>query len=565
MSLKNLGLYVVLLLSLSCTSEVPPEVVPDGYPYYAQAFDYLENGKPDSAFFVFDMAKDIFIEAQDSLNAANCLIQMAITLHEQGDHFGAQETGLSALEYLDAKNPAHYAYISSNFNNLGNATSQLKDFERAIAFYDSAIQYSGDSSEVSIYLNNKAIAFFDSGRYGKALEIYERIIRQSHRDRREYARALTNYSNTRWRLDTAYDAAPHLLEALRIREEQDDYWGQNSSYAHLAEYYEQRRPDAALHYARKRYAVANKLRSAEDQIKALHRLIKLSPVDSVKGYFAVYRRLADSLQLARATAKNQFALIRYEVEKSKADNLRLQKENAEKAYQIARQRIWTGTAIAFALALFVGGTFWYRKREQRLALEAQHRIKAHKLQTSKKIHDVVANGLYRVMAEIENREEIDREGILDRLEGMYEQSRDISYETEEPAEPQQDDHELIAGLLKAFSTDSVKIIIAGNSPELWEGLPSSMTADIRHVLQELMVNMRKHSQATDVVVRFEKTSDRLQIVYSDNGIGLPESFTKGNGLTNTGSRIERLRGQLTFASEGGKGLKIEVVLPVSKN
>src|SRR5690606_32400160 len=167
---------------------------------------------------------------------------------------------------------------------------------------------------------------------------------------------------------------------------------------------------------------------------------------------------------------------------------------------------------AFTLAVLIvgGGVFWHKRRTQRLALEAQHRIDAHQLKTSKKIHDVVANGIYRVMAEIENQEEINREGILDRLENMYEKSRDISYETDEPAEALSDYHEQIAQLLKSFATASTKIIIVGNAFDLWEDVGTTVKAEIEYILQELMVNMRKHSGATDVVVRFEKAAGQLR-------------------------------------------------------
>src|SRR5690606_40601797 len=275
--------------------------------------------------------------------------------------------------------------------------------------------------------------------------------------------------------------------------------------------------DSALYYAHKMYSGAQLLHSADDQIRALYRLIRLSQPDAAKNYFETYKALSDSVQIARSAAKNQFALIRYEVEKNKADNLRLQKENAETAYKIARQRIWTGSAFMLAILLVGGGLFWHRRRTQRLALETQHRIDAHQLKTSKKIHDVVANGIYRVMAEIENQDKIDRDGILDRLENMYEKSRDISYETNGSAEVPQTYHERIAQLLKSFATASTKVIIVGNASDLWAGVDAPVKEEIECILQELMVNMRKHSEATDVVVRFEKEADELRISYHDNG------------------------------------------------
>lgn len=532
-------------------------------PAYLQAFDYLDAGKIDSSFIYFNLGKEAFLAQRDSFGVAKCLVNMAIILTDEGDYFGGQETSLEALTYLNRNNVDHHRYLESNYNNLGLATYQLRDIDKAIGFYQLAIKYAQDSSTMRLALNNMARAYHDGKDYDKALQIYEGILKNTEKNTVAYARVLTNYSNTRWRIDPAYNAAPDLHAALRIRQAQNDQWGVNSSYAHLTEYYAAKQSDSALMYARKRLAVSRRIRSAHDQINALLAIIRLGHTDSTKFFFERYRQLSDSVRLARAAAKNQFALIRYEVEKNKADNLRLQKENAETAYQIVRQRIWTGLALTVAVFIIGGGMFWHKKRTQRLALDAQHRIDAHKLKTSKKIHDVVANGIYRVMAEIENQDKIDRDGILDRLENMYEKSRDISYETNGSAEVPQTYHERIAQLLKSFATASTKVIIVGNASDLWAGVDAPVKEEIECILQELMVNMRKHSEATDVVVRFEKEADELRISYHDNGVGLPDSFVKGNGLSSTGSRIAGLNGQINFVSEGGNGLKIVMKFPVA--
>lgn len=551
-----------MLTFLSCTGGKIQEPSPIDNAYYDRAFEYRDAGMVDSAFRYFDQAKDLFLERKDSLNFANCLVQMAIMLSDQNDYFGAQETALQANDYLDKQHSKHRIYLSANFNNLGISTYQLGNFERAISFYDSAIQFSDDSLNIRVFLNNKAKAYHDNGQYAAALKIYEHIIQDDSKNPREYARALTNISNTRWRQNPAYNAAPHLLTGLQIREQENDNWGRNSSYAHLTEYYEEKRPDSALFFARKRYAIAREIKSADDQIMGLQMLIRLSSPDSTKWYFDVYRRLRDSVQQARAAAKNQFALIRYEVEKNKAENLKLQQENAVRNLQINRQRIITAMVSLFAVGLIGGGIYWYRKRKQRLELEAQNQIKASQLRTSKKVHDVVANGLYRVMAEIENKNDIDREGILDRLEDMYEKSRDISYETEDSTTKEIDYHQKIADLLISFATDSTKVLIASNDSDVWADVPVEARYEIEHILQELMVNMKKHSRASHVAVWFERHEYQFSIYYSDNGIGLAQNFQKGNGLVNTGNRIKNLQGDFTFDS-AENGLKIHITFPLS--
>jgi len=546
----------------SCQQEVIQKETSIDNPAYDKAFEYLEMGKADSTFYYFNAAKQVFLEKGDSLQVAKCLINMALTQQEKGDYFGSQETALQAVPFLDENKPEHHAFLSMNFNALGLATDDLRDYPKAILFYELAIKYSDDPQNTLIYRNNLALSYLSDEKYEEAREIYDDIIDETHKNSIEHARVLSNLARVKWKQDRNYPAIYEFQKALKMREKEKDLRGQNSSLVFLTEYYENRKPDSALFYAKKRYDIAKKIASSNDEILALKKLIKLSPSDSAKSYFEIYNNLNDSIQQARLAATNQFTLIRYEVEKNKADNLTLQKDNAEKAYNIVKQRIWTFCVSLLCVTVIVGGTLWYKRRKERLQFEAQNRIKANQLTISRKIHDVVANGLYRVMTEIENREDIDREGILDRLEMMYEKSRDISYETEITPDVEPDCQKQIADLLKSFVTENRKVIIAGNDAEQWEGVTAHIKHEVHHVLQELMVNMRKHSQATDVVIRFDWSPELLRIFYSDNGVGMPESQVKGNGLTSTGNRISNLDGKITFVNNEGKGLKVEVSIPI---
>src|SRR5690606_36057697 len=142
---KSLPIYIAAFLFAACSKDTTHNTAVVQNPDIDKAYEYLERGIEDSAFFAFNRAKDIYIEVNDSLKVANCLINMAITQKDQGDYFGAQETALQAVDYLDKSNPEHYVYLSTNYNNLGAATGKLSDFEQALTFYKAALQFSQDS------------------------------------------------------------------------------------------------------------------------------------------------------------------------------------------------------------------------------------------------------------------------------------------------------------------------------------------------------------------------------------------------------------------------------------
>jgi signal transduction histidine kinase len=546
----------ILVFSLSflfsCSTDHPKKQTKLENPFYDKAFDLREQGATDSAFLYFNKAKDIFLQQKDSLGAGKCLLNMAIISTDKGDLFGGQELSLNALKFFNKSLKDQYVFIKSNYNNLGITSNKLKDDENALRFYDSAILYSRDSLDTRILLNNKAKSYEGMKKYGASLSIYNKIINQTHKNQKEYARTLTNISTARWLQNPNYNPVTGYLKALHIRQEEKDLFGLNSSYSRLADYYTTKAPDSAMGYARRMYTIAKQINSPDDQLQALQKLIKLGSPTETKAYFKIYQKFMDSLETVRNAAKNQFALIKYETEKNKADNLILQQDNAKRKYQMI-------LLITVTLLIVIAGILWYRKRKQQLAHEAQTTIRDNQLKTSKRVHDVVANGLYRVMAEIENQQEVDKEGVLDKIEDLYEKSRDISYE-----KPQVFDlgfDEKISALLKSFATENTKVIIVGNSAELWEEANSNVRYELEHILQELMVNMKKHSRASHVVLRFEHTKEQIRILYTDNGTGLTKDNSFGNGLRNTGNRIDAIKGAITFESSVGTGLKIQISFP----
>lgn len=487
---------------------------------------------------------------------------MAVIQKDGGDYYGAQETALQALGYMNIKEAKYKAYLSTNYNNLGVVSSALNQYKSALSFYELALKFSNDSSNTFSYQNNIAHCYQKTGQYDKAIAIYDELLVKTKDNPKRFARVLSNLARTKWLQRKEYPAEEELLEAMYIRKKEKDNWGLNASYVHLTDYYTSRDPITALSYAEKMYEVAKELKRADDQVYALGKLVELTPSKEAKVFFREYQHLSDSIQQARSEAKNQFALIRYEVEKNKADNLRLEKENAEKQNRLVRQRAITGASIFLLLLAVGGGTLWYKRRKQRLELEAQNRVKETQLHLSKKIHDVVANGIYRVMSEIEHGDEVDRDGVLDKLENMYHQSRDISHDVEQRTITETPYNEQLASLLKSFAADHRRVLIAGNDAEQWDDISKRIKDEVKHVLQELMVNMKKHSQAEQVVIRFEKSEQKLSIFYKDNGVGIPEEKSKGKGLANTVSRIESLGGDITFVNEPGKGLNITTIIPL---
>lgn len=526
-------------------------------PFTDKAYAFQDAGKSDSAFLAFAQAKEAYLKAKDSIMLASTLTNMALIATEAGDNFNGQEYSMEALKYLDRANAEHHPYILSNLNNLGIACYDLKKYEQSIEFYSQSLPLITDSPSLHITKNNIANAYRELGKHQVAIGLYQEVLARVPADGTR-ARTITNLAEARWRYSPKYDPVPSYLSALEIRKKIGDLWGQNSSYAHLANYYWTIKPEAALHYSRLMYELAVKLRNPDNQLEALSKLADLDGQHRLN-YFRRYRRLEDSVANVRNAAKNQFALIRYETEKHKSERFRLEKENAEKEIQISRRSYALGMAAIIVLATIIISIMIYRKRKRRLAEEAEKAVRESKLRTSKDIHDVVANGLYRMMSEVEYGTTINKDRLLTQIEGLYFKSREISHAViAEPADFLERFNELIS----SFSTDEVKIVTAGLNEELNAILNESLKDEVILILQELLVNMHKHSHASLVVLRFETTNRSLKIQYRDNGIGMAADASEGLGLRNTESRIAALKGVITFENHADGGLRIVVRVPL---
>jgi len=554
-------LYAILLILfsglLACKSKQDAQQ-PVSAPTLEKGESFF-NKNNDSAFYYFNL---VATSATDSLVVAMAYTYMGIIQAYEGDHYGGQESLLKSLTYLHEHRNKDQECLSSDYHELGNICLNLKNYEAAIDYYHKALKYIKDPDDRAIALNSIALTYQKKGDYDQAINLYRSLLIKNKEQKKEYARALSNYARTKWLKDPGYPAAHELKHALQIRRDSNDSRGLNASYAHLSDYYSASMPDSALYYAEERYRIARQMNSPDDEVEALAKLITLSPAKLLKPYFIRYQYLTDSLQTAKNAAKNQFALIRYEAAKNKADNLQLQKDNTQKQTQLIIQWFVLVLIILIFIATGIFIIQRHRRRQQQIEIESRQAIQEHQLKTSQKVHDRVANGLYRIMTGLEHNEFFDKEKLIDDIEILYERSRDISYE--QPTVSKLPFHEKIDDLLNSFRSGHTRVRIAGNSPAFWNHTNAQVQVEVEHILEELMINMKKHSQAHSVEINFEHQNGRLHIHYADDGIGLSPQFKQGNGLRNTGNRIKRIGGEHTF-EHPPRGLKMHISFPIAQS
>lgn len=105
-----------------------------------------------------------------------------------------------------------------------------------------------------------------------------------------------------------------------------------------------------------------------------------------------------------------------------------------------------------------------------------------------------------------------------------------------------------------------------NAEEQQLSLDDEHSTAIFRVIQESLTNVARHALATEVVIRFERSSENLEFSIEDNGRGFSNEDLKKNrsfGLVGIRERIKALRGEFEISSQPGCGTTLKFKLPVS--
>lgn len=524
-----------------------------GNNYSRLAYYYSLNYKKDSAFLSYELSKEIHINLGDSIKIGENLTQMAIIQSDFGDYNGSDYTAVQALKYLNKKNNQ---YLIAIYNCLAISSRKQKDFHEAIYWYDKAISISTNEISNVTCQNNKANAFRDLKEYDKSIAILFELLNDPVliSNPKTKARIIDNLAFTKWSANKDAEVLTDLLKALSIRIKENDLLGQIASYAHLSDYYKQKKPKIALEYAIKMHNQAIDQKSPQDQLEALDKLIEYETSNKVKEYYSRYVKLNDSVNEAEQKALNKFVKLKYNTEINREENLQLKISASEKELELEKEKTTniitgiSGSSIIAGLIIFV----YYRKQKHKI--EKRTEVYKTEKRIAKKIHDEVANNVVNIMNKVQYTENTKNE-LLDDLEKVYLLTRNISHENNSIETGEKFEY-FLKTMLTSFNNTKTSIILKDIHKVSLAEIAKEKQIELYRILQELMVNMRKHSEASLVAITFQNVKNHFAINYSDNGIGLNlEEFTFKNGLSNVETRIKSLNGTVTFDTALNNGFK----------
>ncbi|MFH6990633.1 tetratricopeptide repeat protein [Flavobacterium collinsii] len=489
---------------------------------------------------------------------------MAEIQQDHADYVGSENTIKEALPHL--KHAKKQSQIWSTYVILSINYLNTYDYKNAILYNQKALRLKTEEWRKLTAKNNIAVILMEEKKYYEALQIFLFLITKKEVvDNNQFqGKALDNIGYCYLKTHNLDEALYYFKKSLEIRQKQNLSFDLGKSYQHFAEFYEESNSALAKKYMLLSYERFRSINNIDERLSSLKLIIKNSSDQELKKYSIIYVNLIDSIFEVRQKAKNQYAKIKYDSRKEKNENLRLKTHKVENEIQLERQRnrnIISYIIIAFCLSLVTVLYFYLSSKGTKEKIEATYNSETR---IAKKLHDELANDIYHTMAFAENKNLAlaeNRNHLLNNLDAIYARTRDISKENT-AITTDKNFASVLNEMIIGFNTTNINLAINNLDSINWQDIEKNTKVTIYRVLQELLVNMKKHSSATLVEINFKTLDKNIIINYTDNGKGIDvNNMIFKNGLHNVESKVLAIKGEIDIDSAPEKGFRVFIKFP----
>ncbi|WP_348739255.1 ATP-binding protein [Tenacibaculum sp. 190524A02b] len=557
--------------------------------YWNYASYFVKKGKYDKGYSYFNKGYDAFIKGQFKNEAAQMLFGMAHIKGRFRDYIGSEILCVNAIKML--KESDNTKKLVSVYNTLGLLQHDIKEYDKAIFYYEKALEFFNKLNEksknkkyIAIY-NNIGNAYLKKKQYNTALFYYNKELNNNNLHKEEYARIIDNRAFCKLTMLDTVGIKSDFLKVLAIRDSLQNKTDITISKIRLSDYYKYAKDTLkAIQYAKEAHQLAKELKNGSDYLTTLKQLANLD-TPNTKKYLDRYITFNDSLISAERRIQNKFARIEFETD-----------EYIEETERLTQQRIWIlvtslGGLLILSLLYFLR---MQKIQNEKLSIEAEQqkaneevyiltlqqqakleeeRIKERN-RISEELHDGILGKLFGTrfglgflplqgdVATLEKHKD-----LLDELQDIEKEIRDVSHKLSDNFNSSDINFSsIIKQLLEDKSViGNFKYQISVSSDISWNAMNEITKANIYRIIQEALQNIIKHANAKNVTLDFYLQNENLVAKITDDGVGFDsKKGKKGIGIKNIKSRVEKLKGSLTIESKINVGTTLHINTPYIK-
>ena len=492
------------------------------------------------------------------------------------------DSGAIALKHLN---------IAQVYKMIGNYETSLQHDSLALEIFTRL----NDTIRLPLVYNNLAITHFFLGNADQSIAGFEKAyqINLKNGNIPETARNLNNIGIVWRNLNNYARALENSIKALELRKTIGDRFAIAESYMNVGnDYALLKNMEMALLYFDSTEVMLNELKRPQfeaDFLLAKAKAYELnSQFDEALTFTRKHYQLRDSIVNERNKNHISELMIRFETEKKDRELLDQQLTIAEKEKALKVKNLQASMylmGLFISLLILTGGIIIYRQRKKRIEAQYENWQKNKKIDNlkfliageekertriSRELHDGI-NGSLAAVKMLTQSHQFSKEEILAKTAEMIDQ---ISDEIRELS------HNLMPASLKRFGlittlNDFLDKIRRGDTLDItlnyfgdFSRLSDHDKLMVYRIVQELVKNVLKHSQATECIVQLVSGEDIVSVTVEDNGKGFisekgpMEIDESGIGLRNVKSRIDMMDGKLDILSDQKSGTSIHIEIPI---
>ncbi len=276
--------------------------------------------------------------------------------------------------------------------------------------------------------------------------------------------------------------------------------------------------------------------------------------------YSVLSALADHERMIEETGRIQMeemGRVRYQM---KAKNLEIEAVNAQ--LSLVRFRTYTIIFLIITLGVF----FVYRYR-----LTSQLKEERTRTKIANDLHDEVSATLTGITYFAEAvKQDLETEKKSHFINLIAESAGDAKEKITDivwSITPENDNWELLLAKCRRYASDLLESKEIKYDLEIAKNIDGKLEMNVRQhiwmIYKELITNVVRHAQATEVKVQLAKKGNDLLVSVIDNGIGFDTTAeSDGNGLKNIRRRSDKLKATLTLISSSTDGTTSELLIPM---
>lgn len=502
--------------------------------YQVEANYWKAKNQYDQALESLQLALDKAEKLNDTKNLALIFSNMgSIYFSHQPDKTVARDYILRSNSLIDSA--VSYNLLARNYGRLANVAMATDDGPSAKMYLDRAYKIVQLSDNLPV----------------KAYVIGSMAILASGEDRME-------------------ESIKYLEESISIKRKLNQQRTLQNDLLNISEAYMQVKDFTKAEKSLKE--VGDIARSLNDVVYLKYYYERASMLDSLKGnYKGAYSNYKLAMRYKDSTFSAQhFRDVREIQEKYEAGQK--EKTIAEKELEIEHQKYRQVVIIGAStvgLLVFVVVLIVLRARSKK----QQNDLRLHTIvKTQEEVQQRIARDLHDGLVQVLGAAKMSLQAISPETEKnvLQKQIRNASDIIDEAVtEARSISHEVLPysllkdGLISALEELFARSFASYDFDHTPINVPEDDAINIYRIAQELVNNVKKHSEADRVNVSLKVIGQQIRFVFSDNGQGFDvNGISKGAGLSNMTTRAELMGGTISINSAAGKGTTTELIIPL---